>query len=820
MGVFMQDLRYAARQLSRSPGFTTVAVLSLALGIGANTAIFSLVNAVFLKSLPVEEPARVVNVYTTDVKNAGGALNLLPISYPNFEDYRDGATSFTSLAATMAAGVNVASGTGDPEQVFGLLVSSNYFDMLGVKIRQGRGILPEEDTKPRGRAVVVLTDRYFKRRFAGDPALVGSQIRLNGRQFTVVGVTPPGFNGTGALGGPSLFVPIMMQADFIPGDGRILLRRGLISNVLGRLKPEVTLVAAEAEMRTIAARLEREYPDANTGRSVRLVSLPESAINPNQRGLFLRSGGLLMTVVALVLLIACANIANLLLGRATERRKEIAIRLSLGAGRARIVSQLLTESLLLALAGGAVGLGVAQWGRDLLLAFRPPFINPEDLPLTLDLRVLLFTLAVALATGFLFGLAPALRASNPSIAAHLNERSSLEGGHRRLFGARGLLVMAQVALSLVALVGSGLFLRSLGRAQTIDLGFDSDHTSVLSFDVAAEGYDQPRGEQFQRAVLEKVSHLPGVAAATLGSNAPLAGGTMRSIYPEGLESSPDRNGILVLIDNVAPGYFETLRIPILKGRDFTDQDRMGVPHVVVINEAMADRFWPGVDPIGRRFRFYHENDPYEIVGVAKTIKYIAAGEDPRPYLYLPMRQVYTGVSTVFVRAEGDPAAALGVARKAVQEMDQNLPIVGAATVRELVDQGFWAARMGAGLLAIFGGLAVVLAAIGIYGVMSFTVNQRTREIGIRMAMGADPGNVVRLILRQGMLPVLTGVGVGLAAAFTIARLVADLLFGVSAADPVTYVVVPVLLALVALLATWLPARRAAAVDPLVALRYD
>jgi len=820
MGTILQDVRIALRRLVRTPGFTVACILSLALGIGANTTVFSLINAVFLLSLPIRDEARVVSVFTTDEKNSGGLLNLLPTSIPNYKDYRDESDAFSSLATTMGAGVNVAGTGGEPERVFGLLVTGNYFDMLGVKFARGRGFTPDEDRTPGASPVVVLTDRFWKRRFAADPGLVGSQVSLNGRKFTVVGIAPEGFRGTGALGGPDLFLPSMMYADFLQDATWYSQRRPLISFVLGRLKDGVTAEQAEASLKTIAARLEKEYPDANLKRSVRVVPIAQAAINPNQRDLFVRAGGLLMTVVGLVLLIACANIANLLLGRAVDRRKEIAIRISLGASRGRLVRQLLTESVILSIAGGAAGLAVAVWGSDLLLSFRPPFLNAADLDLTLDSRVLLFTLGLSILTGLVFGLAPAIRASRPEIVTDLKERSSLAGGHGSPFTLRSLLVTAQVALSMVALVGAALFLRSLGQAQEIDLGFETEHMGVLSFDVDGQHYGRPRGEEFQRRVLETVRALPGVASATLGANAPLAGGFMRTVFPEGMQDDPARTGILVLTDSVMTGYFDTLKIPILRGRDFTEADRDGAPLVVIVNDTMAERFWPGADPIGKRFKFHGDTEFREVVGVARTSKYIAVGEDPRPFAYVPIRQLYAGAVTLYVRSAGDPAPALGDARRAIQAMDGDLPIVAVSTMSALVEQGFWAARMGAGLLAIFGGLALILASIGIYGVMSWTVGQRTREIGIRMAMGAEPADVLKLVLWQGMVPVLMGVAAGLAIALASARLVSGLLFGVSAADPATFALVPAVLAAVAVLASWLPARRATRIDPLVALRYE
>jgi len=502
------------------------------------------------------------------------------------------------------------------------------------------------------------------------------------------------------------------------------------------------------------------------------------------------------------------------------RKREIAIRLSLGAGRARLVRQLLTEATLLSLIGGAAGLAVAVWGRDLLWAFRPPFFAPDGLDLGLNARVLGFTLAVSLVTGVLFGLMPALQASRSDLVTELKDKSSQPGRHNRRFGARNFLVMSQVALSLITLIGAGLFLRSLGEAQKIDPGFDAERLGVLSFDVAGVGYDRPRGEEFYRRMLERVATIPGVESASLSENPPLQAGFMRSVFPEGQAVPPDRSGILVLVNATGDGYFKTAGIPLMRGRDFNDADRDGAPQVVIVNETMGERFWPGQDAVGKRFKFHGDESFREIVGVARNSKYFNVGEDPQPFIYLPLRQNYEGAVTLFVRSAADPAVTLGTVRGEVQSMDRNMPLVGVATARDLIQQGFWAPRMGAALLAIFGLLALVLAAVGIYGVMSYSVNQRTQEIGIRMAMGAKPGDVLGLILRQGMTPVLIGVAAGLGVSLAAARLVSGLLFGVSATDPATFAGIPLLLAAVALAASYLPARRATRVDPMIALRYE
>ena len=824
MGTFLHDLKYGARLLAKAPGFTAVAALSLALGIGANTTMFTLINAVLLNPLPVEDPSQLVSVWTTDERNQNGALGFLQVSVLNFKDLREKNDAFSGLAAHTGLPLSISSNNGEPQQVFGEIVSGNYFSVLGAKPIVGRTFTPDEDKNPGERLVAVLGYGEWQKRFGGDPSIVGRTISINGQAFNVVGVMPKGFKGTNAIGSPALWVPYMTYPVTTTGFFRELIestsRRGLVFNVSGRLKPGVTVQQASANLKTIARQLEQEYPNDNKGRSVTLVPLAQATINPGFRNNFVMAGGLLMTIVGLVLLIACANVANLLLARAAARQKEIAVRLSLGASRARLIMQLLTEGTLLAIIGGALGLLLAYWAQGLLWSYRPPFLQADAIDLHPDVRVLMFTLAVSIVTGILFGLAPAVQASRPDLVVELKERTGPPAGSNRLLSLRNVLVAAQIALSLVALVGASLFLRSLQNAQKIDPGFDADHLAVLSFDLGAQGYTEERGRQFQKQVLERVASVPGVQSATLASTVPLFnGGFARTVFLEGQDTSDRRSGRLVQIAVASAHYFETLGIALMRGRTLGDMDQPNTPAAVVINETMAKRFWPDQDPIGKRFKFFGQNEFQQVVGIVKDSKYNFIGEDPTPYIYQATTQVYQPQLSLFVKGARPPAI-LGTVRGEVQQMDKNLPLTGVFTLAEIFDQSLWPPRMGASLLAVFAGLSLVLAVIGIYGVMAYSVNQRTRELGIRMALGASRRDVVRLVVVHGLRLTLMGVIVGLFVSFAASRLVASMLFSVSPTDAVTFAFVPLMLGAAALGASYIPALRATRIDPMVALRYE
>jgi len=811
--------------LKKSPGFTFVAVLSLALGIGANTAIFTIINAVFLDPLPVEEPSRLAEMFTRDTQTIDANVNfqLTPTSLPNYEDYRDQNSVFSGLAdVTFPIPLNWG-GQAEPQQLNAMLVSGNFFDVLGVKPYRGRTFIADGDKKIGGNPEVVLSYSLWAQRFGSDEKFIGQTITLNGTPYTVVGVTPPSFKGITSLGRPDvLWIPITMRDYVLTGQLKDLEnnRRFRWTSIVGRLKPQVSVAEAQAAMKTIAAGLEKEYPRDNPGRTVELYPLNQSALGINQRKQFSLAGGVLMAVVGLVLLIACVNVANLLLAQAAKREKELSIRAAMGARRFRLVQQLLTESAVLSLLGGLAGLLVAYWGRNVLWSFRPPFLLDGSIDLSFDARVVGFTLVISVLTGLVFGIIPAIKASGTDVNEVLKtggRGGALGWTHNRL---RGLLVISEIALALVALVGSGLFLRSMQNAQQYNPGFDSQNLFQMNFDLGALRYDEDHGQQFFRDVVERAKTVPGVAGASVSANGIFGGGISGTIFREGEQTDPNNRGTLVNFDDVTPGHFATMRIPFLSGRDFTDFDRQNTTPVVIINEAMAKIVWPGQEALGKRFAIVQDPNLLQVVGVVGTTIVGQIGEDPQPIAYFPMRQQYSPFATLVVRTTGNPESLLGAVRTQVQQIDKNLAFTNAQTVQQILGQGLWAARMGAALLGLFGALAMILASIGIYGVLAYSVAQRTSEIGLRMALGAQPRQVLSLVLRQGMLLALIGAAVGIVVALPVARMAAGLLYGVSATDPLTYVGITLLLMGVALLACYLPARRATRIDPLVALRVD
>jgi putative ABC transport system permease protein len=807
---FWQDLRYGVRILMKQPGFTLVAVITLALGIGANAAIFSLVNSVLLRPLAVAQPEQLVRI--------GNG-----ISYPNFRDLAEGAQGFSAVAAHSPVQLNLGQGEA-MVRVFGEFVTGNFFPVLGVGPTLGRTFGAETDNAPGAHPVAVVSYGLWRRHFGGDRGVIGQMIALNGRQFTVIGIMPDGFHGTWPLGwAPEIWVPVTMQPQLLPGADRFGDRSNAWLQVFGRLKPGVSPEQAQAAVGIASRRLAESYPRENGGlerTEVYPVSEVRGASFLQVIPVFL---GLVMVIAGLVLLIACANVANLLLARALLRRQEVAIRLALGASRWRLIRQFLTESVLLALAGGAAGCLLAFWLTNMLRSFRPPTPVPIEINATLDARVLGFTLAVSVLSGLLFGLAPAWHASRPDLTPMLKDDRLTGGGRKARFSLRNLLVISQVAVSLVLLICAGLFIRSLQHAQNIDPGFAAERLLTVSLDLEPGGYDEARGMAFYQQLLDRVERVPGVQSASLGEIIPLMiSRKSGDVAIEGQEA-PDGNYPEVDNNAVGPRYFETMGIPIIAGREFDRREAPGTTSVVIINETMARRFWPGQSPLGRRLRFVGRGNtfsPYfEIVGVARDSKYRTAGEDPKPFFYTPALQNYGQQTVLHVRTVGEPDSMRRAVRESILALDKAL-LIEVVEMRENIAMGLLPARVAAAALGLFGLLGLSLAVVGIYGVISTVASQRRGEIGLRMALGARPRDIFRLVVGQGLKLTLIGVVLGGAVALALTRVLAGLLTGVSATDPLTFLAVPLLLMIVALLACWLPARRAAQVDPMVALRCE
>jgi predicted permease len=814
------DLRSALRLLARQPGFSLVIVVTLALGIGANTAIFAAVDALFLRSAPVADADRLVAVYGTSERDAqaGGMFQgFLPVSYPNFEDMRERAASFETMYAYSPWPMSLG---GDPEpvRVTGMVVSASYFEALGVRPLLGRSFRPEEDTGEGAHPVVVLAHHLWQHRFGGDTAILGRAIRLNGRDVTVIGVAPAGFRGTDAIYGVDLWAPMTMFSALSPWGPFVQNRGAPMFFVGGRLGPGAGVAGARAELEAIGHHLADEHPGANRGRGLQVLTLTETTLNPNQRDFFVRSGTLLMGLAGVVLLIACFNVANLLLVRAAARRREMAIRTSIGAGRHRLVAQLLTETLVLFVAGGIVGAAIGVWGHDLLWRLRPPFLGDDPLPVHTDWRVIVVAMLVTLACGIACGLVPALRASRTSAATDLKDSAPGGADGRRLFGLRNALVIGQVALSLVALVGAGLFVRSLAEARAIDPGFEAEGLGLMTLTPAMDGYGEEAGRALYRRILEEVGALPGIEAASLSQLDPLGFGPLLGIHGEDDPEGHDRT--LVRVNAVAGDHFRVLEIPVVDGRGLAPSDREGAPRVAVVNEALARTFWPDRPAVGQRFRIVVDDEWYEVVGVVPTGKYVTLGEDPQPALFIPLFQRYEGTVVVNVRAAGPVAPALAASREAIRALAPHLGVHDVRPATALLHQALWAARTGAALLGLFGLLALGLACLGLYAVMATSVRERTREIGVRIALGADTASVLRLVMGRALQLAAIGTAGGVLGALALGRTAEGLLYGISAADVPTIAGVSATLLLVALLASYLPARQATRVDPLTALKVD
>ncbi len=823
MNNFGQDLKYAARTLVHSPGYASAALISLALGIGANTAIFTLTNAVFLHPLPVKEPSRIVALFTVDHATRTAAPNLTrtPSSYPNITDYREQNHVFSGLATYVQGGVTLT-GFGKPVQEPVFLVSANYFDVLGLRAAAGRIFRPSEDKTPGGNAVAVLSYTLAQRLFGSAAAAVGRTVNLSGVSYDVIGVAPADFKGTLTLGAPDVaWLPLSMHAQVFTGVVEQFFndRRFRILQAFGRLKSGITDRQALAELRAIAAALESSYPKSNRGRTMEIAPLSEAALGFLPRGQTTAAAIALSAAVGFVLLIACANIANLSLARATKRGRELGVRVALGATRGRLATQLLIEAELLAVIGGVLGIGLGWAGAKLLWSFRPAFLQQTDIPLNIDLSVCLFTAGISIVTGLLFGIAPVFRASVPNLSGILNSsgRGGIQGGGRNRL--RSALMICEMALALVALAGAGLFIRSMQRAQRINLGFETQNLCMFSFDVSSEHLTPEHGRQFLRSVVEKLNGVPGVAAAAVAGSPPLGGGFLQTCFHEG-DPVDSRLGTLVLSVPVSPEYFSALRIPVVQGRLVNRFDRAESKRVLVVSEAMARALWPGQEAIGKRIHFATAQEMWEVVGVVKNVTVFALGEPPQPVVYFPMDQNYQAAAWAVVRTSVGPSRVLPTAMSAVQSLDRDMPLLNPATMQENIQQALWAPHMAASLFGLFGVLSTVLAVVGVYGVMAYIVLQRTTEIGIRMALGAHPVDVLRMVVGHSMRLAAAGIGIGLCLALALTRLVGNLLYDVSPNDPVTFGSVAALLAITAFLAGGIPAVRAARIDPVTALRQQ
>ncbi|HYY56582.1 MAG TPA: ABC transporter permease [Pyrinomonadaceae bacterium] len=803
-----QDFRYGLRILLKRPGFTTVAVMALALGVGATSAVFSIVNAVLLHTLAIEEPERVMMLWEN---NQARNHPEVEVSYPNYVSWREENHVFEEVAALPSVNFDMTlTGTGEPQQVEATTVSANFFSLLGSRAAVGRTFLPE-DEKAGAPTVVVLSNGLWKRRFGSDPKVLGQKLEVEGESATIVGVMPPDFDFPK---GVELWAPLT------PIPGGWTEQRGFrVLRAMARLKPGVSVEQAQSEMDAIARRLGEEFPKENKGYGVTIIPLVKSIFGNARPALLI-----LLGAVFLVLLIACVNVANLLLARAATRQKEIALRLALGASRSRLVRQLLTESLLLALMGGALGLLLATFGVEYLVA-----LAPQDIPRIgragINIQVVGFAFIVSFMTAIIFGLAPALQSSRPELNEALKEGGAKSQGGARAKRLRSFLVVSEVALAVILMVGAGLLVRSFNNLQRIDPGFNAENVFTARVALVQSKYpDEPEQKAFFAQLLERVKTLPGVESAAVVLMRPLSGTVgwdppfaVEGQTPEEQTANPYSN-----YEAISPGYFHTMSIPLVRGRDFNDQDRGDAASVAIVNETMARKYWPGQEPIGRRLKFgkANSNAPWlTVVGVVRDVRY-REWDGVRPDIYVPFLQDCEYRTDFVVRTKVDPLSLSESFRREVYALDKDQAVASVTTMEELVKAALARPRFNTLLLGIFAALALALSAVGVYGVMAYTVTQQTHEIGVRMALGAQSADVLKMIVGQGLKLIAVGLFIGVAGALLLTRLMSSLLFGVTATDPLTFAGVSALLAAVALLACFIPARRATKVDPMVALRYE
>ena len=809
----MADLRYAIRVLVKKPAFAVIAILTLALGIGLNTAVFSAIEALLLRPLPgVRNSDRLVQLY----RSYPGGFTYGSNSVPHYRDIREQTSDvFSGVAAWTFQAFSLSTG-GQSQRVMGQVVSANYFSVLGASALRGRTFVGAEDITPGAHPVAIASYSAWQGLFGGDPTIIGRPVSLNGHQYTIVGVMPPEFKGASPLVPPTVWVPLMQLGQVLPDGLQRLERRGSSSfNVVARLQDDVTADRARARLESVVATLREQHPKDYEGSGIVLVTQADAGIHPTMRTAQLGLSTVVMAVVIMLLLIACVNVANLFLARASDRAREMAIRLSLGAKRSQLVKQLLTESLVFAVISGAAGLLIAWWAIDLANGVQLPISFSFDPDLRLSVPVLVFTLILSLITGVLFGLAPALQSTKPALVPALKGAAASGGPRSR---ASRMLVVAQMALSIILLASAGLFLRNIRAATTIDKGFASDHLLLAGIDAGLQGYSRARAEEIYSRLQERIRALPNVKAVALASMVPLGlSDQQRGVAIPGYTPSPNET-MTIDYNVVGPDYFEAMGIPLLSGRGITAADDSAAQGAVVVNQRFAQRFFAGASPVGRTIQ--SNGRDFTVVGLVPNGKYRTLGEDARAYMYFPQAQLWEASMVVHVRTTDDPAALAPVVRNEVAAIDPNLSVSDIRTMESHLGIALLPARLAGIVLGIFGGLGLLLAAVGMYGVMSYSVSQRRREIGIRVAIGAARSQVLALVMRQGLRMVAVGTLIGLVGAILGARLVQGLLYGATGFDGVTMVGVPLVLVVVAAVAIWIPARRAATIDPMVALRGE
>jgi macrolide transport system ATP-binding/permease protein len=815
----LQEIRHALRLLARNPGLTAIAALSLALGIGANSAIFSLADTLLLRPLPVVEPGSVVTV-STDRPNLSEGIG--GVSYPDYRDFREGSQSFKDLVALQLSTFGAAKSARETPQLrVGVMVSDNFYQVMGIRPVLGRSFLPEEGQVPGRNPVVILAYDFWRTEFAADPSILNSTMRINGIDFNIIGVAPKSFTGLDEYVRPHFYVPLMMwqRLNALP-DNPLEDRTNHAFDVKGHLKPGVSREQARAELATVWKSLEPLHSEGDRNRVVGVRTELQARVQSSPADAYLI--GMLMALVAVVLIIACANVANLLLGRARARTREVAIRIALGISRTRLVRQLLIESLLLALLGGVVGLAFAYSGIRFLQTIRIPSDIPVVISPQLDHRVLLFSLFSAIASALIFGLVPALQASKSDLVSALKSAELRTGDTRRMLG-RNALVIGQVALSMILLIATGMLMDGFRKILVLNPGFRTDHLLTMEFDTSLVRYTQAQTHEFYKNLLNRARAVPGVRAATLGKVIPLAPSQdTETFIPEGYQFPKGQVNASTFASMVDENYFDVMQTPIIRGRAFTANDKEGAPLVAIVNQQFANTYWPRQDPIGKRLQLKSKKDEWaQVVGVTKTGKYTFLGESPTPFMYLPFAQTQATRMVMFTDTRGDPASVVAPLRQIVHDLDANQPVFNVRTFANFYQQRAVAVpRMILEIVGTMGTMGLVLALIGLYGLVAYSVARRTREIGIRMAIGASRSDILRMVLRQGLVLSLAGIGVGSLATVAVARVLAAGLVGLGTPNPATYVFVPMILVLVTLASCYVPALRASRVDPMVALRYE